>query len=435
MEQGEKRIKERPADSHKKGVIYVCTLGTLLLVTVCYTVLTSNSRDEKKQAENEPKKYVINHDKIQERKAFDKMLELEDKRRSQEIVNQKSPRYDLQEMVKSNNNTGSRSGLIEGTTANIDEKLQQWHYAEKIRALDSSHKSSLKIEPINYDGEESNSQSYRKPLSIEELRAGQHQTQNKLSDVRSKIALNKQKQQELQKGNISSLVSQNPFIKNNAVLQKEAEKRVVGLTSGSGQEIPEHYKLIPRGTVIAARLDQELMSDYVGSWRAKITKDVYDIDGEHILIPKNSNVIGKSLRISNVNEPIQARMGLTVEWVVLPNGKSISFKNTSALDSAGVGAIKDKVNYHFIAQFLGVGAYALLTTETDRNDTSLGGQTSLSGDIGSALRSQFAPLAQRYLSLVPTITLRSGTPVNIFLEDDVYAESWKYIYADYIAGY
>ncbi len=193
----------------------------------------------------------------------------------------------------------------------------------------------------------------------------------------------------------------------------------------SAEEPRPGQKLIPTGTVISAVLDQELMSDYTGAYRCLVSCDVYDVSGRYILIPKGSKAVGQCLRINNVNEPIQARMGLTVKWVVLPDGKRISFeKRGGMLDQAGIPAIKDQVNYHLIAQFLGVAAYALLSSETSRQGSGMNNDSTFKGDVGQSLREQFSPMAAKYLTLVPTITLRSGTPVKIFIEDDIYASSW-----------
>lgn len=187
-------------------------------------------------------------------------------------------------------------------------------------------------------------------------------------------------------------------------------------------------KLMPTGTIIGAVLDQRLMSDYTGPFRALITQDVYDVSDKYILIPKGSRVIGRSLRITNVNEPIQARMGLIVKWLVLPNGKRITFeKRVAALDQAGVPAIKDQVNYHFLAQFMGVAAYALLASSTSYNGSGWADDKTFEGNLGQSLREQFSPLAAKYLNLVPTITLREGTPLKIFVEDDIYAFPWEAI--------
>jgi len=187
--------------------------------------------------------------------------------------------------------------------------------------------------------------------------------------------------------------------------------------------------LLPTGTVLNGALSMTTMSDYLGTIKGIITQDVYDINYEIILIPKGSQILIKTVTASNINLPIQARMGLTVPWIILPNGKRIDFSRTAALDHMGIGAIKDKVNYHFMAQFLGVAAYAVLASETESPQSSdFTGQTNIQGDINSEIRKQFAPLAARYLTLVPTITLRSGTPFKIIIEDDIYLKPWGNVY-------
>lgn len=203
----------------------------------------------------------------------------------------------------------------------------------------------------------------------------------------------------------------------------------VGQPSANTGGVPlAGQQLLSTSTVIRAVLDQKVMSDYAnGPWRALVVDDVYDVTGQYILMPKGSRIEGKTVRITNVNEPIQARMGLVTRWAILPNGKRISFEKTAqALDAEGISAFKDEVDYHFIAQFLGVTAYAILSSETTRDSTNNNGQTNRTfrGDVSDAVRLQYASLASRYLTLVPTITLNPGLPMRIYIEDDLYITPW-----------
>lgn len=202
---------------------------------------------------------------------------------------------------------------------------------------------------------------------------------------------------------------------------------VLGRTrTKSVEELPQPgQKLLPVTAVIRAALDQKVMSDYTGPYRARVLDDVYDVSKRYILIPKGSTIDGRSLRIANVNEPIQARMAMTVNWIVLPNGHKIDFSRQYALDREGVAAIRDKVNRHFLAQFLGVAAYAVLTSESSRSGSGFNSDRTLSGDIGESARREFAPLAEKYLNLVPTITLRPGTPLRIYIAEELYIDPWS----------
>lgn len=209
-------------------------------------------------------------------------------------------------------------------------------------------------------------------------------------------------------------------------------KRVVGATKdkAAALNIKNGVKL-PTGTVIKAVLMNTIISDYSNTpYKAQITQDIYDADYETILFPKGTIIDGRSVSISNINEPIQARTGLVVNWFVLPNGNRIDFnKSAAALDSMGIGAVKDEVDYHLMAQFLGVSAYALISTSSESNVSSaFTGQTDIGGDIESSFRNQLAPLASRYLSLVPTITLHTGKPISIYIENEMIVQPWGTIY-------
>lgn len=221
-----------------------------------------------------------------------------------------------------------------------------------------------------------------------------------------------------------------------AVAPQRTAQRSAGQVVGKPAAVssPEAgAKHISVGTVARAVLDQQVISDYDGPFRCMFIDDVYDVTNRYIMIPKGSRCTGSTARIKNVNEPIQARMGLLVNWIVLPDGSKISMDKKVALDAEGVSAIKDKVNRHFLAQFLGVAAYAIVSSETSRDGSGLGVETSFEGDVGEGLRDQFAPLARKYLDLVPTITLRPGTPMRIFFEDDIYAQPWSSVSSDVVS--
>jgi type IV secretion system protein VirB10 len=203
------------------------------------------------------------------------------------------------------------------------------------------------------------------------------------------------------------------------------DKTIVG-QPGSESGPKPGQKLIRTTTLINGVLDQTLMSDYTGSYRGLISHDVYDSTGSYVVIPKGSRIAGECLRISNVNEPIQARMGLTVKWIILPDGSRINLeKKGAALDQAGISAIKDDVNYHFFAQFMGVIAYSILGIETPYEGTGDNSDESFAGNLSESARKQFQPLASKYLNIVPTITLGIGTPLKVFLEDDIYVYPWS----------
>lgn len=184
--------------------------------------------------------------------------------------------------------------------------------------------------------------------------------------------------------------------------------------------------LIPTGTIMDGVLDQDLVSDYTGPWEGHLTQDVYSIDNQFILLPKGTKIMGQSLHITNVNEPIQNRMGLTVEWAVLPNGKRINFRMNTPIDQAGVPAFAGSVNRHLVAQFLSIAAYATISAAGPQDPVNQNGYTqpTFSGQFAEGYREAALPFLMKYLSLVPTVTLQAGMPIKIHTQDDLYVKPW-----------
>jgi type IV secretory pathway VirB10-like protein len=202
-----------------------------------------------------------------------------------------------------------------------------------------------------------------------------------------------------------------------------------------GHAINDHYSgqmrkgelPIPTGTVMSGALDQDVNSDYAGPWRGILTQDVYSINNEFILLPKGTQLIGQAIHIANVNEPIQNRMGLTVEWAVLPNGQRINFHEQSIEDRSGIAAMSGDVNRHLWWQFGGVAAYALLSASMPRDNTNAYGSVNptFSGQLADGVRQQLTPMVSKYLSLVLTVHLQAGTPIKVFIQTDVYTKPWS----------
>ena len=220
----------------------------------------------------------------------------------------------------------------------------------------------------------------------------------------------------------------------------DAATSVVGQSASVRRERGEGQRrgefLIPVGSVMSAMLDMEINSDWEGRWRALITRDVYDQAGNYILIPKGSRVVGMAARAKVVNEALNERMALNAQWLVLPNGARIDLSRTGMLDPSGVGAIAGDVNHHFLATMGGVVAYGLIggagaaaavrsmgTVEIDGFTQTAAARTA-GAELVAGLVDVGKRVAARYLTLVPTVTIKPGTPMTIFLDDEMYLQPW-----------
>ena len=192
----------------------------------------------------------------------------------------------------------------------------------------------------------------------------------------------------------------------------------------------DEFKLLSIGSIMQAKLDQKVISDYAGPYRCRIEQNVMDVTQKHVLIPAGSLCTGQVLQTGSghPNRIINNRMALSMRWIIRPDGTKIKFIS-QALDHEGIGALKGEIDYHFLARFSGAAAFALLSSETSRADYSSGGSgTTFESDVGNALRGAGADLTAPYAGLVPTQTLNYGQKLRLFVSEDMYILSWRDVY-------
>jgi type IV secretory pathway VirB10-like protein len=186
-------------------------------------------------------------------------------------------------------------------------------------------------------------------------------------------------------------------------------------------------ELLPTGSIISAITDTDMISDYPGNTIAVVQRPFYNTTMDSILLPAGTKITLKNFRVTSANEIIQNRLAIVPVWAIRPDGKRIDFKRTAGMDSAGVAAIKDQVDRHILAQILGVAGYAILGLGP--STASYGAEPNSSKDafIKEATgqgRTAGRSFAEKYLNIVPSVTIRAGTPIKIFVEDDIYIMPW-----------
>lgn len=417
--------------------ISVGFIGLVLFIMTVVDIASRPSKEEKERQQQEVSGPTLSTEESSNREVndfaslVDNTRAQEEKKQEQAVTHAKDNPYE--EKVRAERErrgyTGnrSRSAFLPEEKDPYQEAMEKWRIREAQRALMAAQSNWGTNQKV------ANSQPQKKPEPVitRKVLSSDEKRQAIAAKIEKTRLLRQQIMTEGYNAGIEQELAQNQL----ASLEKEFQNppsNIVGYTKENQYQASTEgkYKL-PVGTVIPGITAMKTISDYPGTIKGIVTQDIYDIDYQSVLIPKGSEIIIKSVRISNVNEPIQARMGYTVPWIVLPNGNKIDMSKSSGLDREGVAAMKDQVNYHFMAQFLGVAAYALVASETSYVGTGTESEATYSGDVGRGIRSQVSPIAQKYLSLVPTITIKAGQSLNIILEEEIFLEPWKNIFEDY----
>jgi type IV secretion system protein VirB10 len=186
------------------------------------------------------------------------------------------------------------------------------------------------------------------------------------------------------------------------------------------------------GTLIEASLTNRLNGSFTGPVNCIVSGPVYSADRQDLLIPQGSRLLGSAHRVSGFG---QERLAITFHRLILPNGRSITLGDEIGLNAIGEPGLKDKTDHHLfrlLATSAAVGIlggtamagtnYGLYTTGEDRIL-----QTTVGATAGSITR-----ILDRFLNVLPTVTIREGHRVRVYLARDMFLPPYQT--ADEVAG-
>ena len=157
--------------------------------------------------------------------------------------------------------------------------------------------------------------------------------------------------------------------------------------------------------------------------KGQVREDVYDtVTGNHLLIPKGTTLIGTY--DSGVTFG-QNRALVVWQRLIFPNGKTVLLDNMGGVDLSGYAGFKDKVDNHNLQLFKAVilssilGAGTAIVSDDDDDDSSNDWQGEAGRGAGEQVIMIGNRLADKLLSLQPTITIRPGYRFNIMLHSDL----------------
>lgn len=177
---------------------------------------------------------------------------------------------------------------------------------------------------------------------------------------------------------------------------------------------------VPKGTVLQAVLESALDSTRGGMARAVVSRDIYGFDGTKILIQRGSRLIGEYKA-----DVQQGQNRALIQWqrLLRPDGVMINLDSPSA-DPLGRAGIKGKVNGHFLARYGGAILQSALQIGEQVAVNSLAPSTTIyAAPTLLGAQGALAPVNQAGAApgstIQPTITVKQGTSVSVFVARDL----------------
>ena len=180
------------------------------------------------------------------------------------------------------------------------------------------------------------------------------------------------------------------------------------------------------GTTIDTALVNRLNGDFAGPVKVMVTNPVYSHDGQHVLIPEGTFFLGDIQKVDSFG---QRRLAVTFHRLLMPDGYSIDLDRFHGLSQIGETGLSDQVNNHYLQIFgtsiaLGIISGAAEATTTD-SGYSESGSDALRQGVASSLAQSGAHVLDRFLNILPTITIREGHRIKVYLSDDLLLPAYE----------
>lgn len=173
------------------------------------------------------------------------------------------------------------------------------------------------------------------------------------------------------------------------------------------------------GSVIEALLVNRLEGSFAGPVTCMVTNNVYSHDRQHLLIPAGSKIFGEARKVDTFG---QARLAVVFHRLLMPDGYSVNLDQFAGLGQQGATALKDKVNNHYAKIFgasLAVGVLGGAAELGTGGVLTAGGGDLIRQGFGMGMATSGEQIMNRFLNQMPTVTIREGTRVKVYLSNDL----------------
>ena len=173
------------------------------------------------------------------------------------------------------------------------------------------------------------------------------------------------------------------------------------------------------GTILETVLLNRLTGDFNGPVECLITTDIYSHDRQHLLIPSGTKVLGEAKRVEAFG---QTRLAVAFHRLIMPDGYSVSLDQFKGMNQISDTGLRDKVNNHYFKIFgasLAVGAIGGISEAGSGGLLTQSGTQSIEGGVGQSMGQTSQHILDKFLNVLPTITIREGHRVKIYLSGDL----------------
>jgi len=176
---------------------------------------------------------------------------------------------------------------------------------------------------------------------------------------------------------------------------------------------------ILEGTILDTILINRLDGAATAPVHCLVSTPLYATD-QQVLIPAGARLLGTTKPVQSFGE---TRLAVAFTLIVMPNGRTYALDHFMGLNAIGDAGLRDQVNQHYASTF-GVSAAVGLISGfaqylgggfVNRNS----GPIIITGNVGDATAQAATQTMSRFLNRLPTITIREGHRIKVYLTSDL----------------
>jgi type IV secretion system protein VirB10 len=185
---------------------------------------------------------------------------------------------------------------------------------------------------------------------------------------------------------------------------------------------------ILEGTLIDTALTNRLDGSSASPVNCLVTNPVYSHTGRLVLIPAGARLLGETKPVQALGE---TRLAVAFHRLIMPDGSTLSLDHFLGLNQIGDAGLRDRVNHHYLSTFGAAAAVGLISGlaqylgtagisqgSGDRTVVIAGGATDATAQAG-------LQVMNRFLNRLPTITIREGHRVRVYITSDLELPAYR----------
>jgi type IV secretion system protein VirB10 len=201
--------------------------------------------------------------------------------------------------------------------------------------------------------------------------------------------------------------------------EKQEGRNPAAVSRGAANAAAGKNYVLFEGTILETVLLNRLDGQFAGPIECLLSTDVFSNDRQHLLIPAGSKLLGETKKVDTFG---QTRLAVAFHRLLMPDGYSTSLDQFQGLNQIGDTGLRDEVNNHYLRIFgvsLAIGAIGAVAQAGTTGSLTASGTDLMRQGFAESTAQSSARILDKFLSLMPTVTIREGHRVKVYLSGDL----------------